>query len=289
MGCDVPGNLRRDRQRDLESVADIVLAVGRHRHVGGDDEGVVAGVRDPVDQGLDAGGIAGQISLVPGGGVFAPDVLQRDQGRGGKAHRHVHAGGRARQHDVAAIGAQRGRAHRGNAERRRIGLAEQGRGLVAARDVVEHPRHETVFVEGAAIVAQCGVGLDGAGNVAVQEFRQPASGGRLEIVERKIALQMARHGALGALHGRRRGSDVRRSIVHDGKRSMFDGCDGDGPTRRNRGQPPLQGLFVESALACFRDATKTPVSTSAKPMMWNSCGRSPRKTIAITDPNTGTT
>ena len=37
------------------------------------------------------------------------------------------------------------------------------------------------------------------------------------------------------------------------------------------------------------DATKTPITTSAKPMMWNSCGRSPRKTMAIADPNTGTT
>src|SRR5207247_625080 len=47
--------------------------------------------------------------------------------------------------------------------------------------------------------------------------------------------------------------------------------------------------LVATYLAGFREATKTPVSTSAKPMMWNSCGRSPRKTMAIADPNTGTT
>src|SRR5882724_5524248 len=39
----------------------------------------------------------------------------------------------------------------------------------------------------------------------------------------------------------------------------------------------------------FRDATKTPISTSAKPMMWKSCRCSPRKAIAITEPNTGVT
>src|SRR6185436_1837353 len=39
----------------------------------------------------------------------------------------------------------------------------------------------------------------------------------------------------------------------------------------------------------FRDATNTPVSTSAKPMKWNACGRSPRKAIDMTVPNTGTT
>lgn len=43
------------------------------------------------------------------------------------------------------------------------------------------------------------------------------------------------------------------------------------------------------ALAGFREATKTPASTSAKPMMWNSLGCSPRKTMAMADPNTGTT
>src|SRR5205085_10983897 len=37
-----------------------------------------------------------------------------------------------------------------------------------------------------------------------------------------------------------------------------------------------------------RDATKTPVKTGAKPMKWNSCGCSPRKTIDMTVPNTGT-
>src|SRR5580692_8086232 len=75
------------------------------------------------------------------------------------------------------------------------------------------------------------------------------------------------------------------------------------PEQRRQAQEQI-GLMVEPAdgikrwrLACvhidaadgFRDATKTPVSTSAKPMKWKACGRSPRKTIAITDPNTGTT
>src|ERR1700722_871504 len=39
----------------------------------------------------------------------------------------------------------------------------------------------------------------------------------------------------------------------------------------------------------FRDATKTPVNTSAKPMTWKAGGRSPRKTIAMAAPNTGMT
>ena len=55
------------------------------------------------------------------------------------------------------------------------------------------------------------------------------------------------------------------------------------------GIDPAACRFVANYLAGFREATKTPVSTSAKPMMWNSCGRSPRKTMAIADPNTGTT
>src|SRR6202044_80551 len=77
-----------------------------------------------------------------------------------------------------------------------------------------------------------------------------------------------------------------------------------GPEQRGQAQEQIR-LMVEPAdrikrwwrLCCahsdaaegFLDATNTPVSTSAKPMKWKTCGRSPRKTMAITDPNTGTT
>jgi hypothetical protein len=54
MGGGVPGHAWRDGERDLKTVANVVLAVGRDRHVGGHHEGVVAGGGDPVDQGLDA-------------------------------------------------------------------------------------------------------------------------------------------------------------------------------------------------------------------------------------------
>src|ERR1035437_5045087 len=47
----IPGDAWRDRKRDLEAVADVVLAVGWNRYVRGHDEGVVAGGGDPVDQG----------------------------------------------------------------------------------------------------------------------------------------------------------------------------------------------------------------------------------------------
>src|SRR6266852_5317842 len=60
--------------------------------------------------------------------------------------------------------------------------------------------------------------------------------------------------------------------------------------RHHRDQRGLQQIQAWlDWMAGLRDATKTPVSTSAKPTMWNNCGRSPRKTMAITDPNTGTT
>ena len=78
----IPGHLRRDRQRHLKAVADVVLAVGRHRHVGGDDEGVVSGRRHPVDQRFDPLRQPGQIGLKPGGRIRAAHILQRDQ-RGG--------------------------------------------------------------------------------------------------------------------------------------------------------------------------------------------------------------
>ena len=66
MGDDVPGHPRRDRHRHLKTVADVVLAVRRHRHVGGHHKGVVAGGGDAIDQRLDPLGHAGEIGLVPG-------------------------------------------------------------------------------------------------------------------------------------------------------------------------------------------------------------------------------
>ena len=185
MGDRVPEHARRDRERHLKTVADVVLAVRRHRHVGGDDEGVVAGRRNAIDQRLDPLRQAGEIGLIPRCLIGGAHVLQRDQRRGAENHRHVLGSRRLRQHDVAAIGAERRRAHRRNAERRGIGLAEQRGGLVAAGDVVEHARHKAVFVEGLAVVAHRGVGLGAAGDVAVEEFWNPAPRDRLEIVERR--------------------------------------------------------------------------------------------------------
>ena len=216
----VPEHARRDRERHLKAVADVVLAVRRHRHVGGDDEGVVAGRCHAIDQRLDPLRQAGEIGLIPRGLIGGAHVFQRDQRRGAENHRHVFGLCRLRQHDVAAIGAQRRRAHRRNAERRGIGLAEQRGGLVAAGDVVEHARHEAVFVEGLAVVAQRGVGLGAAGDIAVEEFRNPAPRGRLEIVEREIFLQGARHRALGAGHGRGRRGQASGFVEHVG-RSIF--------------------------------------------------------------------
>ena len=64
----IPGDLRRDRQRHLKAVADVVLAVRRHRHVGGDDKGVVAGGRHAIDQRLDPLRLAREIGLIPRSG-----------------------------------------------------------------------------------------------------------------------------------------------------------------------------------------------------------------------------
>jgi hypothetical protein len=160
---------------------------------------------DPIDQRLDPRRQARQIGLIPGAFVFAAHVFQRNQRRGAENHRHMGGCRRAGQHDVAAIGAQRRGAHRRNAERRRIGLAEQGRGLVAAGDVVEHARHKAVFVEGLFVVADRSVGLGAAGDITVKKFRDQAPRHRFEIVERKVAFQGARNGGLGTIHRGRRG------------------------------------------------------------------------------------
>jgi hypothetical protein len=73
---------RRDRERHLKSVADVVLAVRRHRHVGGDDESIVTGGGHAIDQRFDPLRQAGEIGLIPRRLIGGAHVLQRDQRRG---------------------------------------------------------------------------------------------------------------------------------------------------------------------------------------------------------------
>ena len=71
----IPGDPRRDYERDPEAGANVVFAVRGNRHVSGHHEGVVSGSGDPIDQRLDARRIARQIGLVPSGRVCPPNVV----------------------------------------------------------------------------------------------------------------------------------------------------------------------------------------------------------------------
>jgi hypothetical protein len=133
---------------------------------------------------------------------------------------HVHRSRRARQHHIATVGAERSRPHRRNPERRCIRLAEQFCRLLAARDVVQHPRDKAVFLKRLPVVANRCIALGAACDIAVQKFWQPAPGGRFKIVERKIASQRARNGASGAFYDGRRERDICSLVVHVGERSV---------------------------------------------------------------------
>ena len=146
MGHHVPDELGARLDRNAEAGSHVVLAVGRDRYVHGQHEHLVARGGDAIDQRFDARGIARQIGLVPGGGARGANLLEPDQRSPAQDHRNVCVGGGLCEGEIAAVGADRGGAHRGDAERRGVGAAEQHLGVAPPRDVDEVPRDERVIL-----------------------------------------------------------------------------------------------------------------------------------------------
>ena len=219
-GAEGPGGMRRPLpeqpegrlQRDGVAVAYVVLAVGGNLDVHREDEGLEPRRNHAVDQRFDARGLARQVGLVPGVGVGLGHVLHPDQRRRRQDVGNVLRARRLRQRDVAAIGQQRGRSHRRDAEGRVVVAPEQRRLGVPCPRIGQHTRHEAPFGEGATVVGQRPVGLDTAGQVAVQHLRQVPRRGLLEVMQRQEALQVRRHRRRGALLGQGLGGDGRAGL-----------------------------------------------------------------------------
>jgi hypothetical protein len=142
MGDALPGERQARPQRAVEAVAHIVLAVRCYRHVGRQNESVVAGGLHPIDHRRDALFVAGQIGLEPArlpvrSHAFKPRQRRRAHDEGDSRLRRL-----ARQRHVAVIGDQRAHPHRRDAERVAIALAQETCRLVAVGDIDQHARHE---------------------------------------------------------------------------------------------------------------------------------------------------
>ena len=75
-------------------------------------------------------------------------------------------------HEIAAVGANRRRSHRRDAERRGIGMPEQHLVVVAGRYVGQDARHKRMIPEAFGIAAHGGVGLRAARDEAVEHPRK---------------------------------------------------------------------------------------------------------------------
>ena len=104
-------------QRAREARAKVVLALGVGGRVDREHQRPVAGVRDAVDQRVDARELAGQVRLEPRIGLLRDDLLEADQRRSRHDHRDVRRLGASREHEVAAVRGHRADAHRADAER----------------------------------------------------------------------------------------------------------------------------------------------------------------------------
>ena len=205
-GADQPARSREALQREPQirpqrrviTIAYIIFTVCTHRNIDRQHQRFITGARHALDQLGNFFCVAGQISLEPG--VTAAGFayfFQRRQRRAAQNHRHVFRGRRQRQRQIALKRRERSAAHRCDAERAVVGLAEQRGFGRAARDVDQHARHQRDVVEHRTVPVERHIALDAARHVTENRPRDVASRGRLEILQRQHHAQRARRGGAG--------------------------------------------------------------------------------------------
>ena len=179
-------------QRAVETAAHVVLAVGADRHVDREHERLEPGARAAFDEFGDGSGFTRQVGLEPRGAPGLLHVFEPRQRRAAHDHWNVGLCRGSRKYDIALVGGHRTAAHRREAERRRVFLAEERRFRRAPGNVHQRARHESIVVECSAVSAQRRIGFGAAGYIAVHRPRQIAARWRFEILQRKHHAQFAR-------------------------------------------------------------------------------------------------
>jgi hypothetical protein len=126
-----------------KAVADIALALRAYRHVDRQHQGIEPGVRGAAYHVLADLSLVRRIKLIPG--IGRRDLGRRlDRGVAGARHdvRDVRFCRGLRQHKIGAAAEKARPAGRCNAERARVGPAEQARRLIALRDVDQIARQK---------------------------------------------------------------------------------------------------------------------------------------------------
>ena len=112
-------------QRRGETVAHIVLAVSRHRHVDGDDERLKAGLGDTLEQGRDIVAVWRNVGLKPGCAVCGANALHCRKRCAAENIGDVSLGGGGRQSKIGSEVQESGAAHGRDAEGGGIGTPQQ--------------------------------------------------------------------------------------------------------------------------------------------------------------------
>jgi hypothetical protein len=183
---------RLQRERRLEPVAAdvgeaaarIALAVRAHRHIDGQHQRIQAGVVDAADHVVGDLRIARGIELIPGMlRRGAPCRLDRLVARGGHDVGNVGVLRGGREHHVGAAAEQTGAAGRRDAERARVGPAEDGRRLVAAGDVDQVARQQAVLAERVGVAVEPALVVEPALDDVERRLRQAALGYLVQVLD----------------------------------------------------------------------------------------------------------
>ena len=169
----LPGEL----ERPAPAVARVALAVGAFGHVDREDQRAQAGIARTLDHVLGDRLVLGGIELVPAMvGRQLAEIL--DRAGAGTRHDEGHVGVARRlgQHQVGAAAEQAGETGRGDADRARIGPAENGGRLVARRDVDQVARHDARLAEGLLVGDEADLVVGAALDEVVGDLRQPLLG-----------------------------------------------------------------------------------------------------------------
>ena len=167
-----------------KTVPDVALALGMHRHIDGQHQRLEPRIGSTADQVLRDRAVARRVELVPG-------VVRRDPRRGLQRvvarPRHdvgdVGLGRGLGQHHVGAAAEEPGAAGRRDAERARIGAAEDRLRLVALGYVDEIARQEIVLVKRRRVAVQPALVFEPALDKVERDLRQPPLGHAVQIFD----------------------------------------------------------------------------------------------------------
>ena len=184
--------VRADRMG--KSRARVVLTVAADRHVGGQKERAKSRVPDAVGQAADLIAVRAHVTLKPTVRIRFRNLFQGDQRAAAENETDILRQGRTGHLRVRAVGRKSRRAHRRDAERRIVGVAEHRHRRAALGNAVQHARLQPDLAERIEVAGPRLVALDAARNEFIQHTGQVWLGGRFQVLEAQHVFHSPRRG-----------------------------------------------------------------------------------------------